>query len=154
MTFFTYPLRVRRGEPSQVRATDGAMAVANAGRIPFHLIRRVSVGMTGLGPGVTTIPLFIAPAGSRPFDCVVDIVTAFSGATANTNVQVGTAAATGTMLASVTINTAGRRDVVETATMVSVNDTVFTVDTTIQAIVSIETSAISAGEMIITGIFR
>jgi hypothetical protein len=154
MTNYIYPLTVGRAEPSRVPAPNGAVELASKGLVPFHLRRKVSVGDTGVAVGATTIPLFIAPAGSRPYDCVVDIITAYDPASSNTNLKIGTSALPSTMLAVTTINTVGRREATETGAMVSSNDIVFAVDTTIQAIVSIDTSAVTVGEFVVTGIFR
>lgn len=154
MTSFIYPLQVRRAEPSRVPAPNAAVEAASVAKVPFHLFRKVSVGDTGVAVGATTIPLFIAPAGSSPFDCVVDVITAYDPAASNTNLRVGTATSTGIIFAQTTINTVGRREATETGAMVSANAIVFSVDTTIQAIVSIDTSAVTVGEFIVTGIFR
>lgn len=154
MTTFPYPLRVGRAEPSRVPAPNAAVEAASLARVPFHLVRKVSIGDTGTGVGATTIPLFIAPAGSRPWECVVDVITAYNPAASNTNLRIGTATSTGIIFAATTINTVGRRDAVETGAQVSANNIVFSVDTTIQAIVSIDTSAVTAGEFEVTGIFR
>jgi hypothetical protein len=150
MTTFSYPANIRRGEPGASNSVENA----SVGKIPFHLIRRITVSDTGGAVGTTTIPLFIAPAGSRPFDCVVDVVTGYNQTNASTFVRVGTAANPTCMLVPTTVNTAGRREIAETAAQVSINDIVYAVDTTIQAVVSIETSTVTAGDIIITGIFR
>jgi hypothetical protein len=154
MTNFIYPLTVGRAEPSRVPAPNAATELASRGMQVFHLRRRLTVADTGVAVGATTIPLFIAPAGSRAFDCIVDVITAYDQTGAGTNLQVGTAALPATMLAATSINTVGRREPVESGAMVSANDIVFAVDTTIQAIVSINTSVVTVGDFVVTGVFR
>ena len=151
MTTFAYPLNVRRAEPGLV--PDPAR-VNSTGKVPFYLQRKVSVGDTGTAVGSTTIPLFVAPAGSRPWDCVLDVITAFDPGvgTTQTNLRVGTATSTGIIFATTTVNTVGRREAAETGAQVSALAITFTADTTIQAIVSIDTSAVTAGEVLITAI--
>jgi hypothetical protein len=47
------------------------------------------------------------------------------------------------------VNTAGRRDYAGSAAQVSTNSIVLTADTTVQAIVSIATSTVAAGSVIV-----
>lgn len=141
MTTFSYPVKVKRVNP-------GASAVNSvAGVAPFYLTATVSVGQTGTAVGTTTIPLFVAPAGSRPVEGFIDVVTAFDN-TANTNVALGVSGSNGRIMAATTANTAGRTRATPTAAMVSSNAIVFTTDTTIKAVVSITTSTVTAGQFI------
>ena len=141
MTTFSYPVKVKR-------VNLGAAPVnATVGKVPFYMSAVVSVGMTGTAVGTTTIPLFVAPAGSRAVEGFIDVVTAFDN-TANTNISLGVSGTDGQIMAATTANTAGRTRATPTAAMVSSNAIVFSVDTTIQAVVSITTSTISAGELI------
>jgi len=87
MTTFSYPLTVKRVNP-------GATAVTAAqSKVPSYLTAVVSVGMTGTAVGTTTIPLFVAPAGSRAVEGFIDVVTAFDN-TANTNISLGVSGST------------------------------------------------------------
>lgn len=141
MTTFSYPLGIKRPEM-------GADAVsARTGKVPFYLTAVVSVGMTGTAVGATTIPLFVAPAGSRAIEGFIDVVTGFNN-TAATNIAVGVSGVPGQMVAATTANTVGRTATAYTAAQVTANSVVFSVDTTIQAVVSITTSTVSAGELI------
>ncbi len=145
MTTFTYPLEGKRPEMTE----SGAGAVK--AKIPFYMLATISVGQTGTAIGSTTIPLFIAPAGSRVLESYLDITTAANPGvgTTRTAMAIGTAASTGIIYPSVTVNTEGRRAYPGTAAQVSANAIVFPVDTTIQALVSIDTSTISAFQAIV-----
>jgi hypothetical protein len=145
MTTFSYPLEGKRPEMTE----SGAGAVK--AKIPFYMIARVSVGQTGTAVGSTTIPLFIAPAGSRPIDCFLDITTGANPGEAGTRtaMAIGVSTSTGIIYAATTVNTAGRRTYAGSAAQVSANGIVFSADTTIQALVSIDTSVISAFEAIV-----
>lgn len=141
MTTFSYPLSVKRVNP-------GATGVgAKTGSVPLYMSAIVSVGMTGTAVGATTIPLFVAPAGSRAVKGFIDVVTGFDN-TANTNISLGVSGSAGQIMAATTANTAGRTDAAPSAAMVSANARVFTADTTIEAVVSITTSTVSAGQLI------
>jgi hypothetical protein len=145
MTTFSYPLEGKRPEMT----ATGAGAVK--AKIPFYMIATVSVGQTGTAVGSTTIPLFIAPAGSRVIDAFLDITTAADPGEAGTRtgMAVGTSTSTGIIYASTTVNTAGRRTYGGSSAQVSANAIVFSADTTIQALVSIDTSVISAFQAIV-----
>jgi hypothetical protein len=142
MTTLSYPLELKR--PNMGASGVGAVT----GRSPFYMIKKVSVGDTGTAVGATTLPLFIAPAGSRVVNSFLDITTAANPGVGGTRtaLAIGTAASTGIILASTTVNTAGRRTYGGTEAQVSANNIAFTADTTIQAVVSIDTSVISAFE--------
>jgi hypothetical protein len=142
MTTLSYPLNIKRPE----MGASGTDAVV--GKSPFYMIKKVSVGDTGTAVGATTLPLFVAPAGSRVVNSFLDITTAANPGVGGTRtaLAIGTAASTGIILASVTVNTAGRRTYTGTAAEVSANNIAFTADTTIAAVVSIDTSVISAFE--------
>lgn len=145
MTTFTFPIDSKR------REMDAAGAGSVLGRVPLYYSVRVSVGQTGTAVGATTIPLFVAPAGSRPIDSWLDITTAANPGVGGTRtaMAIGTATSTGIIYPSVTVNTEGRRLYPGTAAQVSANAIVFSADTTIQAVVSIDTSAITAFEAIV-----
>lgn len=143
MTAFSYPIDIKRPE----MAASGAGAIT--GQVPVYYSVPLSVGATGVGPGATTIPLFVAPAGSRPFDCVLDILTGADSGASNVNVRIGTPTSTGIIFAATTVNTAGRRTQTMTAAQVSANAVVFTADTTVKAVVSIDTSAITTFHSIV-----
>lgn len=142
MTTLSYPLNIKRPE----MGATGADAVV--GKSSFYMIKKVSVGDTGTAVGATTLPLFVAPAGSRVVNAFLDITTAANPGEASTRtaLAVGVSTSTGIILASTTVNTAGRRTYGGTAAQVSANNIVFAADTTIQAVVSIDTSVISAFE--------
>ncbi len=145
MTTFTYPLEGKRPEMG-----ESGMSAVKA-KIPFYMITKVSVGQTGTAVGSTTIPLFIAPAGSRVLECYLDITTAANPGVGGTRtaMAIGVSTSTGIIYAATTVNTEGRRAYGGTAAQVSANAIAFTADTTIQALVSIDTSAISAFEAIV-----
>lgn len=142
MTTFSYPINIKRAD----MPVSGAGSVV--GKTSFYMVRKVSVGDTGTAVGATTLPLFIAPEGSRVVNAFLDITTAANPGVGGTRtaLAVGTSASTGIILASTTVNTAGRRTYGGTEAQVSANNIVFAADTTIQAVVSIDTSAISAFE--------
>lgn len=142
MTTFSYPLDIKRGEPIGSDAVNQQTA-----RVPAHYTVLLNTARTGTAVGATTVPLFVAPAGSRVYECVLDITTAYDNL--STNVRVGVPTSTGILFAATTANTAGRRAYGGTAAQVSANAIPFTVDTTIQAVVSIDTSTVAAGSMLV-----
>lgn len=142
MTTFSYPLNVRNHEPPGPEAVNLVEA-----RVPGRYSVVVNTAKTGTAAGTTTIPLFVAPAGATFYECVLDITTAFDNLT--TNIRVGTPTSTGILYAATTANTAGRRAYAGTAAQVSANAIPLTADTTVQAIVSIDTSAVTAGSVIV-----
>jgi hypothetical protein len=142
MTTFSYPLDIKRGEPIGSDAVNQQTA-----RVPAHYTVLLNTAKTGTAIGATTVPLFVAPAGSRVYECVLDITTAYDNTT--TNVRVGVPTSTGILFAATTANTAGRRAYGGTGAQVSANAIPFTVDTTIQAVVSIDTSTVAAGSMLV-----
>jgi hypothetical protein len=142
MTTFSYPVNITRHEP-----LDGDAINMQSARVPARYSVVVNTAKTGTAAGATTIPLFVAPAGSTFYECVLDITTAFDNTT--TNIRVGTATSTGILYAATTANTAGRRTYAGTGAQVSANAIALTADTTVQAIVSIDTSAVTAGSVIV-----
>jgi hypothetical protein len=142
MTTFSYPVNIKRPE----MAESGAGAVT--ARIPARYSVRVGTAQTGTAVGTTTIPLFVAPAGSTFYECVLDITTGFDN-TAGVNMAIGVPTSTGILYAATTVNTAGRRAYAGTGAQVSANSIALTADTTVQAVVSITTSAVTAGEVIV-----
>lgn len=143
MTTFSYPI-----EQKLVKQPADAVS-ARKGKVPAYYVRTVSIGDTGLAVGVTTIPLFVVPAGSRPVEAFIDVVTPYNPAASNTNVRVGTSTSTGILFAATTVNTAGRRQATESGAQVSSMAIAYTADTTIDALVCIDTSAVTAGEFIV-----
>lgn len=141
MTTFTYPIQVK-----QVNPPGTGVGAAVRGKVPAYYVAMVSAG-AGIAAGVTTVPLFVLPAGSRVIDAFIDIVTAFNPGASNTNLRVGTSTSTGIVFAATTVNTAGRREATESGAQVSALAITFTADTTIDALVSVDTSAITAGEV-------
>ncbi len=141
MTTFSYPLNVKRPEMGEA----GAGAVA--ARVPARYSVRLGTAQTGTAAGTTTIPLFVAPAGSTFYECVLDVVTAYDND--ESKFTVGTAANPAILYAATTVNTAGRRAYAGTGAQVSTNSIVLTADTTVQAIVSITTSTVAAGDVIV-----
>lgn len=142
MTTFSFPVDVRRNEP-----TGNDPVNLQTGRLPSHYTVLLNTAKTGTAIGATTVPLFVAPAGSRVYECVLDITTAYDNLT--TNVRVGTPTSTGIIYAATTANTAGRRAYAGTGAQVSANAIPFAADTTIQAIVSIDVSVVTAGSMLV-----
>lgn len=146
MTTFTYPVDVKRPNEGVTDQTTFNAAT--------QLVRQtvINTTKTGTAAGTTTIPLFIAPAGSTILNAFMDIRTAYD-ATADVNVQIGTSALPATVFAATTVNTAGRRTYAAAAAQISANAVAFTADTTIQAIVSITTSAVTTGDILVSIFF-
>lgn len=142
MTTFSYPVNIRRHEFIGDDAVNTAVA-----RVPARYSVVLNTAKTGTAAGTTTVPLFVAPAGSTFYECVLDITTAFDND--ETKITVGTSALPATLYAATTANTAGRRAYAGTAAQVSSNAIALTADTTVQAIVSITTSAVTAGSVIV-----
>lgn len=142
MTSFSYPVNIRNHEP----AAGDAVNMAEA-RVPGRYSVVVNTAKTGTAVGATTVPLFVAPAGANFYECVIDVVTPFDNTT--TNIRVGVPTSTGILYAATTANTAGRRAYAGTGAQVSANAIPLTADTTVQAIVSIDTSAVTAGSVIV-----
>ncbi len=142
MTTFSFPLNIRNHEvpgPEPVNLVEA--------RVPGRYSVIVNTAKTGTAIGTTTIPLFVAPAGSNFYECVLDVTTPFDNTT--TNLRVGIPTSTGILYAATTVNTAGRRAYAGTGAQVSANAIALTADTTVQAIVSIETSTVAAGSVIV-----
>lgn len=142
MTTFSYPVNIRNHEPAAADAVNLATA-----RVPGRYSVVVNTTKTGTAAGATTVPLFVAPAGSNFYECVLDITTGYDND--DTKITVGTAAAPATLYAATSVNTAGRRAYAGTGAQVSANAIVLTADTTVQAIVSIATSTVTAGSVIV-----
>jgi hypothetical protein len=142
MTSFSFPLNVRNHEPPGPEPVNLVEA-----RVPGRYSVVVNTAKTGTAAAATTIPLFVAPAGSTFYECVLDITTPFNNDT--TNIRVGIPTSTGILYAATTANTAGRRAYAGTGAQVSANAIALTADTTVQAIVSIDTSAVTAGSVIV-----
>lgn len=143
MTTFAFPLAIRREEGE---AASGAGAVR--GRVRGNYSVKVSVGQTGTAAGTTTIPLFVVPAGSQFYDCGIDVLTAFDN-TAGVNIAIGVPTSTGILFAATTANTAGRRTQTASGAQVSAWAVSLTADVTVEAIVSITTSAVTVGEVLV-----
>lgn len=141
MTAFAYPVKVRR--PNLAIDSDSYSAL-----MVMAVQTTVNTANTGTAAGTTTIPLFVAPAGTRIIDAHVDKVTAYDNT--ETLLQVGTSALPACIMAATSLNTAGRLSYTGTAAQVSANNIAFAADTTIQAIVSITTSAVTTGKAIVT----
>jgi len=142
MTSFSYPLNIRNHEPPGPESVNLVEA-----RVPGRYSVVVDTAKTGTAAATTTIPLFVAPAGSTFYECVLDVTTPFDNTT--TNIRVGIPTSTGILYAATTANTAGRRAYAGTGAQVSANAIALTADTTVQAIVSIDTSAVTAGSVIV-----
>lgn len=142
MTTFSYPVNIRNHEP----AAGDAVNLAEA-RVPGRYSVVVNTAKTGTAVGATTVPLFVAPAGANFYECVLDVTTPFDNTT--TNIRVGIPTSTGILYAATTANTAGRRAYAGTGAQVSANAIPLTADTTVQAIVSIDTSTVTAGSVIV-----
>lgn len=140
-TTFSYPLQVKR-------ITLATSADDFTAKTVIAKQATINTTKTGTAAGTTTIPLFVAPAGSRIINAFLDITTAYDND--ETKVAVGTAANAGQVFAATTVNTAGRQSYAASAAQVSANAIAFTADTTIQAVVSITTSAVTAGSAVLT----
>ena len=142
MTTFSYPLNIRGHEP-----LGPDVVSMREGRVSGRWSITVGTAQTGTAAGVTTIPLFVAPEGSRVYEATLDITTGYDNTT--TNFNIGTAAAPTRIKSATSVNTARRQSYAPTAAQISVNAIPFTVDTTIQAVVSIDTSAVTTGSVIV-----
>jgi hypothetical protein len=142
MTTFSYPLNIRNHEP-----LGPDVVSMREGRVSGRYSVVVGIAQTGTAAGVTTIPLFVAPAGSSVYEATLDITTGYDNDA--TNFNIGTADAPTRIKSAVSVNTARRQNYAPTAAMISVNAIPFAVDTTIQALVSIDTSAVTAGSVIV-----
>jgi len=142
MTSFSYPLNIRNHEPPGAEPVNLVEA-----RVPGRYSVVVNTAKTGTAAAATTIPLFVAPAGSTFYECVLDITTPFDNTT--TNIRVGIPTSTGILYAATTANTAGRRAYAGTGAQVSANAIPLAADTTVQAIVSIDSGTVTAGSVIV-----
>jgi len=143
MTTFSFPVNITRHEPLAADVVNMRQA-----RVPARYTVKVSAGQTGLAVGTTTIPLFVAPAGSTFFECVLDITTAFDN-TAGVSVNIGVPTSAAILYAATTVNTAGRRTQTPTGAQVSAWAIPLTADTTVEAQFAITTSAITVGEVLV-----
>lgn len=144
MTTLTSPLLVKGGDTNRPSSAFRAGAVVV---VPT----RVTFGQfAGASASVTTLPLFVAPAGMRPLEAWVDVITPIAPVSGNT-VRVGTAAYAGLITPETTITAVARyRSDVSTSANLSAISYPFTADTTIQFQVS--TSGIAtrtAGEIMV-----
>jgi len=144
MTTFAAPLYVK---PVNFAGDTGANVVL--GKIPARYSIPIGVTQTGLAVGATTIPLFVAPAGSVFYECVIDVLTAYDQSGAGTNIQIGVPTSTGILFAATTGNIPGRRAFAGSAAQVSALAIPLAADTTVQAIVSINTSTVTVGSLIV-----
>jgi len=142
MTNFAFPVNIDNREPASGSTVDMTTA-----RVPGRFSVVVNTAKSGTAVGATTIPLFVAPAGSNFYECVLDITTAYDNL--DTKITVGTSANPATLFAATSVNTAGRRAYAGSAAQVSTNSIVLTSDTTVQAIMSIATSTVAAGSVIV-----
>lgn len=142
MTTFSFPLDIKRAEPAGADPIN-----LQTGRVPTHFSVVVNTAKTGTATGATTVPLFVAPAGARIYECVLDITAAYNNTT--TNMRVGTPTSTGILFAATTVNTAGRRAYAGTEAQVSANAVPLAADTTIQAIVSIDSGTPTTGSVLV-----
>ena len=142
MTTFSYPVNIRGHEP-----LGPDVVSMREGRVSGRWSITVGTAQTGTAAGVTTIPLFVAPEGSRVYEATLDITTGYDNTT--TNFNIGTAAAPTRIKAATSVNTARHQNYAPTAAQISVNAIPFAVDTTIQAVVSIDTSAVTTGSVIV-----
>jgi len=142
MTTFSFPVNIRGHEP-----LGPDVVSMREGRVSGRYSITVGIAQTGTAAGVTTIPLFVAPEGSRVYEATLDITTGYDNTT--TNFNIGTAAAPTRIKAGTSVNTARRQNYAPTAAQISVNAIPFAADTTIQALVSIDTSAVTAGSVIV-----
>jgi hypothetical protein len=143
MTTLTYPIQAKR-------VNEGAAATDTfQGYTVIARQATINTARTGTAVGATTIPLFVAPAGSTFSNAFLDIRTAYDN-TAGVNIAIGTAAAPATIFAATTVNTTGRRTYAAAEAQISANAVALTADTTVQAIVSITTSAVTTGNVLLT----
>ena len=142
MTTFSFPVEMKIQEPPGPEAINLVQA-----RVPARYTVVVDTTKTGTAAGVTTIPLFVAPAGATFYDCVIDVVTPYDNTT--TNIAVGTAGVADRLHTAVTVNTGGRRTYSPTAAQISVNAIPLTANTTVVARVSIDTLAVTTGSVLI-----
>jgi hypothetical protein len=142
MTTFSGPLLIKTND------AEGPGTL----KVTYAFQTTIDIGKTGAGAASTTVlPLFTAPAGTTFDNVVVDIVDAFDNLAANnTNITVGISGATNRLLAATSLNTVGRRAYAPTTAQISVNAIPLTADTAIQAIVSINTSAVTVGKAYLT----
>jgi hypothetical protein len=73
MTSFSYPLNIRNHEPPGPESVNLVEA-----RVPGRYSVVVNTAKTGTAAAATTIPLFVAPAGSTFYECVLDVTTPFN----------------------------------------------------------------------------
>lgn len=140
MPTFSYPVNVKT-------RTDGGPGPLTA-MAAFQTT--IDVGKTGTAAGVTVLPLVTAPAGSRIYNVILEIVDPFDNVLSNTNVQIGVQGAPDRIMSPVSVNTVGRRVYAPTTAQISNNAKPFENDTEIRATVSINTSAVSTGKAYVT----
>lgn len=142
MTTFSFPVNQKIAEPPGPEAINLIEA-----RVPARYSVFVNTARTGTAVGATAIPLFVAPAGAAIYDCVIDVVTPYDNNT--TNLAVGVAGSPARLHTAVTVNTGGRRTYAPTPAQISANAIPLTANTTVVALVSIDTSAVTAGSVLV-----
>ena len=140
MTTFSYPVLTK---PTQV-AGPGTMRVVQAVRTT------VDIAKTGTAVGATTVPLFTAPAGSTIDRILVDIVDGYDNAIGGTNLTIGVAGTPARYLAATSVNTARHIGWSPTSAIASAAAVPLAADTVINATVSIQTSTVTAGRVLLT----
>lgn len=144
MPTFTYPLLVKRND------VEGPGPF----RTPFIFQTTVDTGRTGTAIGTTTLPLFVAPAGATFDNVFVDVIDPYDNTLGGTNVALGITGAVDRILTATSVNTVGRRVYSPTSVQVSVNSIPLVADTQINAVVSIQTSAVTTGRVLLTVVMK
>ena len=141
MTTFAHPFYLRRPEIGEA-APNNVLGV-----VPARYSIVLDTTKTGTAVGTTTVPLFVAPAGAKFYECVIDVVTAYDNL--DTKITLGVPASTGILFAATSVNTTGRRAYAGSAAQIAFNASALAADVTVQAIVSIATSTVAAGSLVI-----
>lgn len=140
MTTFSYPILTK---PSQVGG-PGTLRVVQAVRTT------VDIGRTGTAVGATTVPLFTMPAGSTIERILIDVVDGYDNAIGGTNLTLGVAGAPARYVAATSVNTARHVPWAPTSALASAAAVPLPADTVLNATVSIQTSAVTAGRVLLT----
>ncbi len=140
MTTFSYPVLTKL---AQVGGT-GTMRMVQGVRTT------VDIAKTGTAVGATTVPLFTAPAGATIERILIDIIDGYDNATGGTNMTIGVAGTPARYLATTSVNTARHISWSPTSAIASAAATPLPADTVINATVSIQTSTVAAGRVLLT----
>ncbi len=140
MTTFSYPVLTKlngAGGPGNLRVVQAVRTT-------------VDIARTGTAVGATTVPLFTMPSGSTIERIILDVLDGYDNAIGGTNLAIGVAGAPARYVAATSVNTARHIGWAPTSANASAAMVPVVGDTVLNATVSIQTSTVTAGRVLLT----